>query len=94
MLLDGHKKYIMKVNWVFLLILLVSFTEKTTAQQDALPDNTSITGCSWHWNGHILPLMHSIDALSAIYLMVLHWLLVLEMMHAAALLGGEIFEYI
>ena len=51
MLLDGHENYMMKANCFFLLILLLSFTEQTPAQQDVCPpwftpDNTSNTGCS------------------------------------------------
>ena len=53
MLLDGHKNYIMKANCFFLLILLFSFPEQTTAQRDVcppwfIPDNTSSTGCTCH----------------------------------------------
>ena len=53
MLLDGYKNYIMKANCFFLLILLFSFIEQTTAQRDVCPpwfvhDNTSSTGCSCH----------------------------------------------
>ena len=56
MLLDRHKNYIMKANCFFLLILLISFTEQTTAQQDDcppwfIPDNTSSSGCSCHQDG-------------------------------------------
>ena len=53
MFLDCHKKYIMKVNCFFLLMLLFCFSEQTTAEWDIcppwfIPDNTSITGCSCH----------------------------------------------
>ena len=56
MLLDGHMNYIMKANCLFLLILLLCFTEQTTAQRDVCPpwfilDNTSSTGCSCHPEG-------------------------------------------
>ena len=44
MLLDGHKNYIMKANCFYLLILLLSFTEQSTAQQvSALPGSSLTT---------------------------------------------------
>ena len=56
MLLDGHMNYIMKANCFFLLILLLCFTEQTTAQRDVCPpwfilDNTTSTGCFCHREG-------------------------------------------
>ena len=41
----------MKASWCFLVVLLLSFTEQTTAQRDVcppwfVPDNRSCTGCS------------------------------------------------
>ena len=59
----------MTANWSLLLILLYSFTEQTTAQQDVCPswfvhDNKSSTGCSCHSSytevtcGIDFPLLH------------------------------------
>ena len=58
----------MKENWLFLLILLFSFTAQTTAQDVCppwfVPDNTSKTGCSCHDShtevrcGADFPLLH------------------------------------
>ena len=44
----------MRINLPFgVFIFLCNFLEHTTAQQDVwfVPDNTSITGCSWHHDG-------------------------------------------